>query len=108
MLIDWGDDDSPPKLERWPLRRVIGSEQLIQGAAHELFMNRTSLVIAHRLSTVLAADQIVVMNHGRTVERGTHRALVEQGGFCAALYERQLRAPADADDPSAIGAEPTP
>jgi ABC-type multidrug transport system fused ATPase/permease subunit len=61
-------------------------------------------VIAHRPSIVLAADQIVVMNHGRTVERGTYDELVEQDGLYATLYERQFRATADL---TAIGVEPT-
>jgi ATP-binding cassette subfamily B protein len=80
------------------------SEQLIQAALQELFKNRTSLVIAHRLSTVLAADQILVLNHGRIVERGTHRELVDQGGLYAALYERQFRTSADYEDLTAVSA----
>jgi ATP-binding cassette subfamily B protein len=80
------------------------SEQLIQAALHELFKHRTSLVIAHRLSTVLAADQILVMDHGRIVERGTHRELVEQDGLYATLYERQFRTTADPDGLAAVGA----
>jgi ATP-binding cassette subfamily B protein len=80
------------------------SEHLIQAALHELFKNRTSLVIAHRLSTVLAADQILVMNHGRIVERGTHRDLVAQDGLYARLYERQFRASPDPDELTVIGA----
>jgi ATP-binding cassette subfamily B protein len=79
------------------------SEQLIQAALHELFKNRTSLVIAHRLSTVLAADQILVMNHGRIVERGTHRDLVEQDGLYADLYERQFRTSGDPHELTPIG-----
>jgi ATP-binding cassette subfamily B protein len=51
---------------------------------------RTSIVIAHRLSTILAADQILVMNRGRIVERGTHAALLEQGGLYAHLYHTQF------------------
>jgi ATP-binding cassette, subfamily B, bacterial len=79
------------------------SEQLIQAALHELFKNRTSIVIAHRLSTVLAADQILVLNHGRIVERGSHRELVERDGLYAMLYERQFRTSSDYDDLTAIG-----
>lgn len=74
------------------------SEQLIQAALHELFKNRTSLVIAHRLSTVLAADNILVLDHGRIVQRGTHRELVEREGLYANLYERQFRTSSDADE----------
>jgi ATP-binding cassette subfamily B protein len=83
------------------------SEHLVQAALHEPFNNRTSLVIAHPLSTVLAADQILAMNRGRTVERGTDHELVEQNGLYATLYERQFRATTDPDDLTAIGVEPT-
>jgi ATP-binding cassette subfamily B protein len=83
------------------------SKQLVQAALHELFNNRTLLVIAHRLSMVLAADQILLMNHGRTVERGPHHELVEQDGLYATPSERQFRATADADDLTAIGVGPT-
>jgi ATP-binding cassette subfamily B protein len=79
------------------------SEQLIQAALHELFKHRTSLVIAHRLSTVLAADQILVLNKGRIVERGTHRELVEQDGLYASLYERQFRAGRDYGERTEVG-----
>ncbi|MDQ5853194.1 MAG: ABC transporter ATP-binding protein, partial [Chloroflexota bacterium] len=52
---------------------------------------RTSFVIAHRLSTVREADQVLVMQRGRIVERGTHQRLLEQGGMYAELYRRQFR-----------------
>ena len=51
--------------------------------------NRTSIVIAHRLSTVMEADQILVMDKGAIVERGTHEELVSAGGLYADLYARQ-------------------
>ena len=51
--------------------------------------NRTSIVIAHRLSTVMEADQILVMEKGAIVERGTHEELVSAGGLYADLYARQ-------------------
>jgi ABC-type dipeptide/oligopeptide/nickel transport system ATPase component len=180
MMIDWGEDASPPRLERWLLRRVFGyfrpywrrgalalgwilgqsvrglppavldgydtvvgehghrltggeklrvaiarvilqdprilildeatshlgtrSEQPIQAAFDEPFEKATAFVIAHRVSTVLAADQMLVMNHGRIVERGTHRGLVEQNGLHATIYERHLRATADPDELTAIAA----
>jgi ATP-binding cassette, subfamily B, bacterial len=66
------------------------SEQLVQAALRPLFAGRTSFVIAHRLSTVLAADVILVFDRGRLVERGTHRELVRSGGLYADLYERQF------------------
>ena len=50
-----------------------------------------SLLIAHRLSTVLAADQILVLADGRVVERGTHHELLDQAGLYATLYQRQFR-----------------
>lgn len=68
------------------------SEQLIQAALGPLLHGRTSLVIAHRLSTVLAADQILVLDHGRLVERGTHGELLARGGLYATLYQRQFLA----------------
>ena len=83
------------------------SKQLVQAALHELFNNRTSLVIVHRLSMVLAADHILMMNHGRTVKRGTHHELVEQNGLYATPYQRQFRATTVADDLTAIGVGPT-
>jgi ATP-binding cassette subfamily B protein len=66
------------------------SERYIQDALSRLFAGRTSFVIAHRLSTVLAADLIVVLDHGRIVERGTHHELLAMGGLYASLYELQF------------------
>ncbi|CAI5997323.1 unnamed protein product [Closterium sp. NIES-64] len=65
------------------------SERLVQQALEGLMQGRTTLVIAHRLSTVQAADQIVVMAAGRLVERGTHAQLVAQGGAYATLVNAQ-------------------
>jgi ABC-type multidrug transport system fused ATPase/permease subunit len=56
-----------------------------------VFHARTSLVIAHRLSTVMAADLIVVLDRGRIAERGTHAELVAAGGLYSVLYELQFR-----------------
>ena len=67
------------------------TEVHIQQAMRQLMRGRTSLVIAHRLSTIRGADQILVINHGRIVERGSHQALLEQDGFYANLYNSQLR-----------------
>ena len=67
------------------------SERLIQDALSHLMKNRTTLVIAHRLSTVEHADQIVVLDQGHVVERGTHAELLARGGKYAALYHLQFR-----------------
>ncbi len=66
-------------------------ERLVHAAVAELFAGRTTVVIAHRLSTVIAADQIVVLDQGRIVERGTHARLASNGGLYSRLYETQLR-----------------
>lgn len=66
------------------------NEALIQSALEPLFEGRTSIVIAHRLSTVLAADKILVLDRGRLVESGTHAKLLAQGGLYARLYETQF------------------
>lgn len=67
------------------------SEQLIQAALRPLFAGRTSFVIAHRLSTVLSADKILVLDRGRLVDSGTHGELLERGGLYKSLYDRQFR-----------------
>jgi ATP-binding cassette subfamily B protein len=66
------------------------SEAAVQAALERALIGRTALVIAHRLSTVLRADQILVMQEGRIVERGTHAQLVAAGGLYAELYQRQF------------------
>ncbi len=72
------------------------SESLIQEALEGLMEGRTSIVIAHRLSTVRAADQILVLDEGEIVERGDHATLVAQGGLYASLYRTQFAEPASA------------
>jgi subfamily B ATP-binding cassette protein MsbA len=67
------------------------SERLVQDAMSHLMQNRTTLVIAHRLSTVEHADRIVVMGHGKVVESGTHRELLALNGVYANLYRNQFR-----------------
>lgn len=67
------------------------SENMIQEAIDPLITSRTSILIAHRLSTVLAADEILVLKDGQIVERGVHDDLVESGGLYTELYETQFR-----------------
>ncbi|MCC4591684.1 lipid A export permease/ATP-binding protein MsbA [Xanthomonas campestris pv. cannae] len=67
------------------------SERLVQDALHRLMPDRTTLVIAHRLSTIEHADQVLVMDHGRIVERGTHHELLALGGVYAHLHSMQFR-----------------
>ncbi|MEQ1487152.1 MAG: lipid A export permease/ATP-binding protein MsbA [Methylotenera sp.] len=66
------------------------SEQHVQAALDALMQNRTSIVIAHRLSTVENADRIMVMEQGEIVESGTHEALIQQNGHYAKLYQKQF------------------
>jgi ABC-type multidrug transport system fused ATPase/permease subunit len=68
-----------------------GSEAKVQAALDELSKGRTTLVIAHRLSTVRDADKIVVMDRGRVLEEGTHDDLLAQSGTYAALHQMQMR-----------------
>jgi ATP-binding cassette subfamily B protein len=72
------------------------TEALIQEALEILMAGRTSIVIAHRLSTVRAADQILILDDGGIVERGTHDELVEAGGLYASLYRTQFEERASA------------
>ncbi|GBE92395.1 ABC transporter ATP-binding protein [Nostoc cycadae] len=68
------------------------TETLVQSAIARLLKNRTSFVIAHRLSTVTQADQVLVIQQGQIVEQGTHTELIEQQGVYANLYSLQLGA----------------
>lgn len=63
---------------------------LVQDAFEELMKGRTSFIVAHRLSTIKNADQILVMKAGNIIERGTHEELLAQGGFYKQLYESQF------------------
>ena len=66
------------------------TEVLVQDAFEELMKSRTSFIVAHRLSTIKNADQILVMKDGNIIERGTHDELLDRGGFYAKLYESQF------------------
>jgi subfamily B ATP-binding cassette protein MsbA len=68
------------------------SEELVTEALNNLMKNRTTFVIAHRLATVVRADQIIVMDNGEVAETGTHEQLLRKGGLYKDLYEKQLKA----------------
>ncbi len=75
------------------------SERLVQGALDRLMQNRTTIIIAHRLATVLEADRIVVMDHGRIVAQGTHAELVRSNELYARLAALQFADGAGTPDP---------
>jgi ATP-binding cassette subfamily B protein len=66
------------------------SEVLVQKAVEEIMRGRTTLVIAHRLATIKKADRIIVLDHGRIVEQGTHAELLQRGGLYGRLADLQL------------------
>jgi len=80
------------------------SERLVQKALANLMRNKTSIVIAHRLSTVRKAAKIVVMERGKIIETGTHKELLENGGVYKKLYELQFLEDEDSQ-PLAVGSE---
>ena len=71
-----------------------GTEREIQSALNLVSRNRTSLVIAHRLSTVVDADEILVLDHGQIIERGRHEQLLAQNGHYASMWNKQREAAA--------------
>jgi len=68
------------------------TEQEIQAALDLVSRGRTTIVIAHRLSTVISADEIIVLKDGLIAERGTHAALLKQHGLYASMWDRQREA----------------
>ncbi|MEE9226745.1 MAG: ABC transporter ATP-binding protein, partial [Acidobacteriota bacterium] len=78
LVMDEATSSVDPMTE-WRIRK--GTRRVLEG--------RSSLVVAHRLSTISAVDRILVMNHGRIVEEGTHRSLLEKGGVYQRYYELQ-------------------
>ena len=67
------------------------TEQMIQSALDTLSQNKTTLVVAHRLSTIKNADQIVVLTEKGIIEKGTHEELLERDGLYASLYRSQFK-----------------
>ncbi|AOW20403.1 ABC transporter ATP-binding protein [Urechidicola croceus] len=67
------------------------SEQLIQDATDKITQNQTSIIIAHRLTTIQKADKIIVMDKGLIVEQGTHKELLEKDGYYSNLYDMQFK-----------------
>jgi ATP-binding cassette subfamily B protein len=84
------------------------SEKSIQAELNRVAHGHTTLVIAHRLSTVMDADQILVMDHGRIVERGTHRELLERGGLYAQMWLLQQQEEAEREKAAATSPVTSP
>jgi ABC-type multidrug transport system fused ATPase/permease subunit len=75
------------------------TEHQLMGALQTLISGRTTLIIAHRLSTVARADRVLVLDHGRVLEQGTHAQLLSQSGTYARLHKLQFEQP----QPAAVG-----
>jgi ABC-type transport system involved in Fe-S cluster assembly fused permease/ATPase subunit len=74
------------------------TEKAIQAELDLAALGRTTLIIAHRLSTVMNADEILVLDAGRIIERGTHRALLDQGGLYAQMWALQQQEKSDTEN----------
>jgi ABC-type methionine transport system ATPase subunit len=84
------------------------NEKLVQEALDRLMVGRTSVVVAHRLSTIVDSDQIVVVQNGRIVERGTHDELIRMNGVYKRLGRRQFGLSKAKDEPQSRLAAPAP
>ena len=82
------------------------TEREIQSALADISRNRTTLVIAHRLSTVIDADEILVLDHGEIIERGRHSELLAKGGHYAAMWNKQKEAAAARERLQAVENDP--
>jgi ATP-binding cassette subfamily B protein len=80
------------------------SEKVVQSALDRLAGGRTTLVIAHRLATIINADKIIVMDSGQVVDHGTHQELLDRGGIYADLYHLQFQGGKTVIDPKGAAA----
>jgi ATP-binding cassette subfamily B protein len=84
------------------------SEKLIQDALWRLMEGRTAIVVAHRLSTIAHMDRIIVLDHGRIVEQGSHAELIKRRGQYAALWNHQSGGFIEEETEEPSGSQPVP